>query len=206
MTDSDSPRYPVRDAIRARRSHSKVTDVAPTTEELGEILTVLSSVADHSSLRPWRIIELRGDRRDLLGRALAQAHADDYPEDADRDDDGYPVPTEKSLERYIGKARRSPLLLAIVARVQPSKKVPDWEQEAVAAGVAHYLGLLLQEAGWGSMWRTGLQTRGEAVRRAHRLTRDERLLGWLYVGGIPDRDRKSKPRKPLESAKYLSAL
>lgn len=205
MTD-DGRSFPVREALRTRRSYSKVTDEAPTSEELGEIISVLSSVADHSSLRPWRIIELRGDRRDLLGRALAQAHADDYPEDADRDDEGYPVPTEKTVERYLGKARRAPLVLAVVARIRPEKKVPAWEQEAVAAGVAHYLCLLLQEAGWGSMWRTGLQTRGEAVRRAHRLSRDEKLLGWLYVGGIPDRDRKSKPRKPLDPAKFLSAL
>jgi hypothetical protein len=34
----------------------------------------------------------------------------------------------------------------------------------------------------------------------------EYLLGWLYVGGIPDRDRKAKPRKPLDLSRHLTVL
>src|SRR5690606_21769576 len=169
---------PAREAVRTRRSHSKVTDEAPSTEQLHELLEVLSSVADHSSLRPWRIIELRGDARDRLGESLALASGGDR-------------------EKFLSKARRAPLVLAIVVSPVESEKVPLWEQEAVASGVAHYLGLLLHEAGWGSIWRTGKLARHNAVHAAHRLEPAEQLLGWLYVGGIPERDRKAKPRKPL---------
>lgn len=188
--DIDRPahiEHPARDAVRARRSHSKLTDEAPTTEELSELLSVMSSIADHSGLRPWRIIELRGDARRELGKGLAKAA------DADRD-------------KYIAKAERAPLVLAIVVSPRKSDKVPVWEQEAVASGVAHTLGLLLHESGWGSIWRTGSLTRTKPVRKAHRLEKGEYLLGWLYVGGIPERDRKTKPRKPLDVAKHLSAL
>jgi hypothetical protein len=83
-------------------------------------------------------------------------------------------------------------------------KVPEWEQEAVAAGVAHAQSLVLDEAGWGVMWRTGLQTRSDAVARVHGLQPGERLLGWLYVGGR-DREKRGR-RKPIHAKNMLTTL
>lgn len=177
---------PALEALRQRRSHSKHTDDAPSHAELERLLSAMSSVADHSRLRPWRVIELRGAARAKLGEGLAKASG------GDRD-------------KYVSKAMRSPLILVIV--VSPRKsKVPLWEQEAVASGVAHLLGLLLHEAGWGSIWKTGSHTRSKALRKALGVKKPEYLLGWLYVGGIPDRDRKSKPRKPLDLSRHLTVL
>ena len=96
------------------------------------------------------------------------------------------------------------MLLAVVATYRKSDKVPRWEQEAVASGVAHAISLLLDEEGWGVMWRTGHYTRSDAVHRTHGLTADERLLGWLYVGDKPA--RKSGRRTPIAAKKYLSSL
>jgi len=184
-TAEESP--PALAALRARRSHSKVTGDAPSSKELAHLLGAMSSVADHSSLRPWRIIELRGEDRAVLGKALAKANG-------------------TSKQAGIAKATRAPLVLAIVVSPRKSRKVPYWEQESVASGVAHYLGLLLHEAGWGTMWRTGEATRSKAMRKAMRLDKREQLLGWIYVGGIPERDRKLKPRKPLDVSRHLSTL
>lgn len=178
------------EAVRNRRSHSSVTEEAPSSAELAELVAALSSVADHSGLRPWRLIELRGDDRDVIATGLAAADGGD----------------EKAREKYAKKARRAPLVLAIVVKPRPSGKVPVWEQEAVASGVAHLLSLLLHEAGWGVIWRTGTLTRTEPVHRAHRLAPDEYLLGWLYIGGIPEKDRKQKPRKPLRVDEVLGTL
>lgn len=183
---STDPR-PALTALAARRSHSKVTDEAPTRTELEALLLAMSSVADHSNLKPWRIIEIRGDARKKLGKALAKANG-------------------TAKEKGIEKAMRAPLVLAIVVSPRKNGKVPYWEQESVASGVAHYLSLLLHEAGWGTMWRTGEATRSKAIRKPHGLEKGEQLLGWIYVGGIPDKDRKAKPRKPLEVRRHLSAL
>jgi len=152
------------DAVRRRQSWSKVTPQAPTREELLPLIEAAGRVADHSSLRPWRLIELRGDDRVALGAAIGEAENDE--------------PSTKPL--------RAALLIAIVASYRPSEKVPRWEQEAVASGVAHVLSLLLDEAGWGVIWRTGRCTRADAVARVHGLGPDEELLGWLYVGGKPE--------------------
>lgn len=172
------------EAVRTRRSWSKVTDAAPSHAELLDLVSAAGRVADHSSLRPWRLIELRGPDRERLGAAIAKAEGDKHPS---------------------SKPLRAPLLIAVVASYRKSGKVPRWEQEAVASGVAHVLSLLLDEAGWGVIWRTGHYTRSKAVAKAHGLKKNEALLGWLYVGGKPPRERPGH-RKPLDASAVVSAM
>src|SRR5690554_6649505 len=98
---------PVFEAMAHRASRSKVTDDAPSHEELKELVSVMSSVPDHSRLRPWRIIELRDKDREILGKALAKAN-------------------KSPKEKGIAKATRAPLVLAVVVSPKSSKKVPYW--------------------------------------------------------------------------------
>jgi len=172
------------DAVRARQSWSKVEETAPTREELLTFVAAAGRVADHSSLRPWRLIELRGADREALGAAIAKAEGDKSPS---------------------SKPLRAPLLIAVVASYRKSEKVPRWEQEAVASGVAHVLSLLLDEAGWGVLWRTGHYTRSKAVAKAHGLDKNEELLGWLYVGGKPA-GRKPGRRKAVDARKLVTRM
>ncbi len=176
-------------AVASRRSYSRVTDEAPTHEELLPLVAAAGRVADHSALHPWRVIELRGKARERLGKAFAK--------DAKASGGEAKKLGEKPL--------RAPLLLAIVAVRKKSSKVPGWEQDAVASGVAHTLSLLLHDAGWGVFWRTGEHTRSKAVHKAHDLKKNERLLGWLYVGGIPAGSREGH-RKRVDAERFLSEL
>ena len=177
------------DAVANRRSQPKVTQTAPSHEQLLPLVAAAATVADHGSLQPWRLIELRGEARNRLGHAMAAASG------------GSP----KDSEKLVAKALRSALLIAVVVTIKPSHKVAAWEQEAVASGVAHMLSLLLNDAGWGVMWRTGHLTRSLEVRTMHGLADNEELLGWLYVGGLTD-DPKRGPSKPVDAGRLLSVL
>ncbi|MDN4615991.1 nitroreductase family protein [Leifsonia sp. F6_8S_P_1B] len=185
MTDHSA----LAERVAARRSYSRVTPDAPTHEELLPLIAAAGRVADHSALHPWRIIELRGDARVRLGEAFVK----------DAKASGH------DAEKLAAKPLRSSLLLAIVAVRTKSEKVPGWEQDAVASGVAHLLSLLLHDAGWGVIWRTGHHTRSKAVHRMHGLAKNERLLGWLYVGGIPEESREGH-RKTIDPERFLSVL
>lgn len=179
----------IAEAVSARRSYSRVTETAPAHEDLLPLVAAAGRVADHSSLHPWRIIELRGSARERLGAAFVKdAHVSGH-----------------DAEKLAAKPLRAPLLLAIVAVRAKSDKVPGWEQDAVASGVAHTLSLLLHEAGWGVIWRTGHLTRSKAVHKMHGLSKNERLLGWLYVGGIPE-GTKEGHRKTIDAERYLTTL
>ena len=144
---------------------------------------------DHGSLKPWRLIEVRGDARERLGAAFVEESGLTGPD----------------AERLAAKPLRASLLLAIVAAHRESFKVHPWEQEAAAAGIGHTLALLLDDAGWGVMWRTGGHTRSAAVRRVHKLADNEELLGWLYIGGKTE-DSKPDARGQIDAASFLSAL
>jgi len=185
----DDTRRPVLEAVQNRRSHSQVTAIAPSHAELLPLVAAAARAADHASLRPWRLIELREHARDRLGQAFVEAAG--LEGDAAR--------------KQAAKPLRAALLIAIVASRRPSEKVEVWEQDAAAAGVAHLLTLLLGEAGWGVMWRTGPHTRADAVHRMHGLSESEQLLGWLYVGAVPF-DCKPVPRAPIDASEHLSAL
>lgn len=175
--------------IASRRSYSRVTAEAPTHEQLLPLVAAAGRVADHSALHPWRIIELRGDARARLGRAFVKDARATGPE----------------AEKLAAKPLRSSLLLAIVSVRTKNEKVPGWEQDAAASGVAHILSLLLHDAGWGVMWRTGHHTRSKAVHAMHGLAKNERLLGWLYVGGIPA-DSTEGHRKSVDPERFLTTL
>jgi len=164
----------VLEAVARRRSWPKVTRDAPSHDELLPLVAAAGTVADHGALRPWRLIELRGEALERLGAALVEASGDEGG----------------AAAKLAGKPLRAPLLIAIVIVHRPSPKVTEWEQDAAASGVAHVLSLLLAEAGWGVMWRTGHLTRSEPVRRVHELADNEQLLGWLYVGGLSDGARE----------------
>ncbi|MCU1422654.1 MAG: nitroreductase [Microbacteriaceae bacterium] len=179
----------VLDAVSRRRSHAKVTPAAPTHEQLLPLVAAAGTVADHASLRPWRLIELRGDARNRLGEAFVVAAGLD----------------DESGAKLAAKPLRASLLIAVVAVHQPSFKVTEWEQDATASGVAHMLSLLLSEAGWGVMWRTGHQTRTPQVRAMHGLADNEQLLGWLYVGGLPE-DAREGSKTRIDPSEFLTSL
>jgi nitroreductase len=179
----------VLDAALARRSSPKVTDAAPDDTALVALLEGAARVADHAALRPWRVIALRGGARARLGTALAAAAGAEG----------------EAAVKLAAKPLRAPLLLAVVAVTTPDHaKVPEWEQEASAAGVAHLLSLLLDEAGWGVMWRTGPYPRHPLVARVHGLAPNERLLGWLYVGGRVETRRTDGRLDPIAASRLTT--
>lgn len=182
---------PVLAAMAARRSISKVGPQTPNDDELLTLLDAVTPVADHKALRPWRLLTIRGDDRLRLGAALDAA--------AGREPGDKPNP----------KPLRAELLIAVIASPTEHPKVPEWEQHATAAGAAHLLELALWQAGWGVMWRTGLDANAPAVRALHGLDENELLMGWLYVGDIDPAFRKrleTSRRPPKDPSQFLSTL
>ncbi len=158
-------------AIRDRRSTVPVTDQAPTDEQLAEYLRLAAHSPDHAGLRPWRLITLRGGARQRLGDALAIGFGDQ--------------PGSPAAARTAAKPMRSPLLITVVGVPVEHPKVPAWEQFAAIGALVATLQLVLFEAGFTAMWRTGPAVELAEVRRLLALGPAELLLGWLYVGGTP---------------------
>ena len=177
------------EAVRTRRSVLKLTDAAPTDDEMRELVALAASGPDHASLRPWRLVLMRGPARDRLGDAFAAAYDD-----------------SEEAARAAAKPLRAPLLVGIVFHpTAEHPKAPEWEQLIAAAGVAVTLQLLLHDRGWMAAWRSGQQLDDPPVREVMGLAGGERLLGWLYVGAAKA-DHHPAPRRPIDIDQFVTTL
>ncbi|GGC52624.1 nitroreductase [Hoyosella rhizosphaerae] len=184
--------------IATRRSYLTLTDDAPSDAAIAELVQACTSVADHKALRPWRIVTLRGEARERFGAAVARHQYGDVA--------SLTKPDEiKDAAKLAAKPLRAPLLIGIVHRAARHPSVPEWEQIATAAGVGHLLSLALFAQGWGVVWRTGPFVNMPGVAEVHGLNSNERLLGWLYVGGIDPSDAKPRNRK-IDATQLITRL
>lgn len=171
----------VLSAVLARRSCARLTDPAPSREELEDLVQAAATAPDHGRLRPWRLIPVTGDERDRLGDVLGEAAA-----------------TPQQAHRAAVNVLRAPMLLSIVLSPLPDHpRVPEWEQLAATTAMVTTLTLLLDSRGWSSIWRTGPAVEAPQVRKHLGIRDEEKLLGWLYTGTRPPAET-IRQRQPLD--------
>jgi nitroreductase len=82
--------------------------------------------------------------------------------------------------------------------------VPRWEQVASAAA-AENLCLAAHTLGFGCMWRTGWYGEAPEVREHLKLTGDETVMAWVYLGTAPAGTRPS-PRTDADPSALTTIL
>ncbi len=167
------------DSIRFRRSTAAVTDAAPTDAQLYAYLALAAHSPDHAGLRPWRLVTLRGADRNRLGEALAAGFGE--------------PPGSPEAAKTAAKTLRAPLLVSIVATPTQHPKVPRWEQIAAIGALVSTLELVLFDAGWTAMWRSGPAVALTEVQQLIGVGKAEQLLGWLYIGATADPSAQPGP-------------
>ncbi|ANK82233.1 MAG: hypothetical protein TEF_16640 [Rhizobiales bacterium NRL2] len=146
------------------------TDEEITDAELETLYAAAMTAPDHGKLTPWRFLTIRGEARGRLGDIFAEA-AEKRGEDAG------------AVEKDRKKPLRSPVVIAVIARITPDHpKAPPVEQ-VLAAGMAGYnMVLAAQAEGLGAIWLSGAPAYDRHVLQALGIGPDEQLLGFIYVG------------------------
>ena len=108
---------------------------------------------------------------DAFGDALAAAAAEQR---TDLDDD--------TRERIRSKAFVAPALIAVSAHVEPTAKVPVWEQVASATCAGYAIALAAHQLGLGAIWKSAPVHEGSAIEKALDLSPDDVFLGWVNLG------------------------
>ncbi|QRM31156.1 nitroreductase [Microvirga sp. VF16] len=156
----------------------------PSEQEVEILLKVASRVPDHGKLVPWRFILIQGESRQRFGDVLATTFQADNPGAS-----GEQVAAER--ERFA----QAPLVIAVVSRVVPHVKIPDWEQVLSAGAVCMNLLNGATALGYGASWLSGWAAFDRRVLDALGLKPDERIAGYVHIGTIKetpaDRDRPS---------------
>lgn len=176
------------DAMLARRSIGRLTEPAPTDDQLTEILEAGAAAPDHDCLRPWRFIVLRGEAKDAFGEVLAAAYLDRIRAAGGE-------PTDGQLRKERTKLGRAPVVVVVAAAHQHADHIPFIEQYAAAAAACQNILLASTALGFGSMWRTGDVAYDPSIKRALGLTEHDEVAGWLYIGTPADGSAKP-PNEP----------
>jgi nitroreductase len=171
--------------LRDRRSvpAAQLQPPGPTPDELREIVATAIRVPDHGKMTPWRLVALAGDAGARFGEALAALHA--------RVDPGVP---DKALAKDRDRFAHSPVVLAVVARIEEHHpRIPAQEQLLSAGCLAFNLLLAAQAAGFGAQWLTGWSCYEREAAKLLGLAGDERAIAYVHIGSRgaepPERNR-----------------
>ncbi|MNV21461.1 putative NAD(P)H nitroreductase YdjA [compost metagenome] len=155
---------------------------APDAATLLRMLQSAVRVPDHGKLVPYRFLQLRGDARHALGEFLAQRSRQRDPQVA-----------EAAVEKDRLRFSHAPLIVTVIARLQPDHKVPAQEQLLTAGCVCFALLQAAQGAGFGAQWLTAWMAYDAEVSRHLGLVENERIVGFIHIGtpklDVPDRER-----------------
>ena len=156
----------------------------PSDQEVENLLKIASRVPDHGKLVPWRFVLIQGEGRQRLGEVLAAAFQADNPGAGAE---------QIAIERE--RFAKAPLVIAVVSRVVPHVKIPDWEQVLSAGAVCMNLLNAATALGFGASWLTGWAAFDRRVLDALGLSAEERIAGFIHIGTAKetptDRDRPS---------------
>ena len=176
--------------LQSRNSSPKLQAPAPSSEHLEAMYQAAMRASDHAWLRPWRFIEVAGDRRAAFGELLKQALVARKP-DAD----------EAARKKAAASPQRAPLMIVVVTRLQEHPKVPVLEQQLSAGCAAQGLLLAAEAQGFAGVWRTGDAAFDRKVMDGLGLADNEEIVGFLYLG---TRAGPAKPLPQLSSDDFVS--
>ena len=158
------------DAITLRRSAKRLSEPAPSPQQLQTMLEAAVMAPDHHELKPWRFVILEGAAKTAFGQVMVDALR------ARRGD-----ATPGQIEKEGRKLDRAPLVI-VVATVHVESPLPfDELVNATAAAVQNLL-LAATDLGIGSIWRSGDAIFDPAIKTALGFTADDSINGFIYLG------------------------
>lgn len=196
--DQTLPRSPETiELLLTRRSAKALTMVEPGPDEseLQTILTAGARVPDHGKLAPWRFIRFRGEARAQFGAALACIYAA-----------AQPGATQDQIAFEANRLVRAPVVVAVISRVTPGIKIPEWEQLLSAGAVCQNMLVAATALGYGAQWLTEWYAFDDEVNRILGLGENEKVAGYLYFGSesVP-KDERPRPELSAITSDWMPA-
>ncbi len=173
------------DLLLTRRSVKPMTMTMPGPDaaELELILRAGARVPDHGKLAPWRFILFQGEARAVFGEVLKARYAEIEPS-----------ANEDRLALEATRFMRAPLVVAVISRVVPSAKAPEWEQRLPAGAVCQNMLVAATALGYGTCWLTEWCAFDAGIATSLGLGESEKVAGFIYFGTptIP-KDERERP-------------
>jgi nitroreductase len=186
----------VLEAIRTRRTASKIRPDVPPREVIEELLEAATWAPNHRLNEPWRFFVLGGEARKEFGTLMANdACADLGAGDEEK--------RRSIVDSQLKKATRSPVIITVACDPPSSPKIDPVEDVcAVACGVQNLM-LAAHARGLATKWSSGAACYSPDIKSFFGLTPEHQILGYIYLG-YPDETVKDGSRTPHhEKATWL---
>lgn len=175
------------DLLLHRRSEKKLSAPAPQGEQLNTILQAALRAPDHGKLQPYRFTVIQGEGLITLSELLKNA-----VEELALGDERI-----KKAESF---ANRAPMIIAVVAKLDPHiKKVPAWEQMLCAGCATYAMQLAANAQGFANVWVTGPWLEGTALRQALHCENNDKIIALLMLGTAAEKAERVHKATELEN-------
>jgi nitroreductase len=89
---------------------------------------------------------------------------------------------------------RAPLVIAVISRVVSNPAAPEWEQVLSAGAACQNLLIAATALGYGAQWITEWYGYSQGVRAALKLSDNERVAGFVYIGTAKEKpEERERP-------------
>ena len=161
----------VIETLLSRASVKALDEPGPADADLRVIFEAAVRAPDHGKLRPWRFYVIRGEAREQLSELFAAG--------VKRREPGA---TPSQIEKEREKPLRSPLVIAVVAKIVMGHKIPPIEQTLSAGAAAMNILNAIHSLGFGAKWVTGANCYDPVFCREFGLDETDQLVGFIHVG------------------------
>lgn len=178
--------------VSRRRSAALFEEGAPGPDRatLEALIDLAIQAPNHRLTFPWRFHVVEGADREALGALWAdEAVANGWA-------------PESNWDRERAKLSRAPQVIFVGVVSDPDDAVRQREDQAATSAAVAQLLLLLEDAGFAGMWRTGRMVISEAIRVALAYQPSESIEAILYVGRRTS--RTPPPRIRPAAARVIS--
>lgn len=157
-------------------------------EQVEKLINAAKWAPNHKLTQPWRYTVFMGDSLKEFGLF----HANLYRS----------VSGEKFSQNKFDKiVRRSELASAIIVvgvKKLEDSKVPFLEEIAATSAAVQNMGLMATAYGLGFYWGTGGMTYTDEMKEYVGLSKDDQVLGQIFLGYPSGEWPRKTPRKPIE--------
>ena len=172
--------------LTERYSEKKLSAPAPNKDQLTQMFQAALRSPDHGRLQPYRFIVIEQDKMTELSRLLKSAvHELNLG--------------EERLKKAENLATRAPMIIGVVAKIDPNiKKVPEWEQLLCAGCATYAIQLAANALGFKNVWVSGPWLDGSDLRQAFQCDTSDKIIGFLMIGSAEDKLEREKKTLNLD--------
>lgn len=172
-------------ALRRSTLAREMTAPGPSQDQINDLIRLGGRVPDHGKLGPWRFIVFANEARIRFGEALAEIFLRNEP-GAD----------EERVQFERDRLTRAPVVVAVISKVTPHPKAPEWEQVLCAGATCQTMLIGASAMGFAAQWITEWYAYDSDVDKVLGLEDGERVAGYIYLGTAksdPTERRRADP-------------